>query len=89
MKQFELLCCLYSVDHVDPFGAATQLQLVYCCLLLFIVVYCLLLFIVYCCLFLFVVYCLFYFRELMEKDVLRRKDNKDAEIDIHSKVINN
>uniref|UniRef100_A0A1X7UQ08 HECT domain-containing protein n=1 Tax=Amphimedon queenslandica TaxID=400682 RepID=A0A1X7UQ08_AMPQE len=50
VKQFELLCCLYSVDIVDPFGAATQLQ------------------------------------ELMEKDVLRRKDKKDVETDIHSKT---
>lgn len=65
VKQFELLCCLYSVDTVDPFGAATQLQLVCCVLLLFIVV------------------C----RELMEKDVLRRKDKKDVETDVHSKVI--
>ena len=26
IKQFELLCCLLSVDHTDSFGAATQLQ---------------------------------------------------------------
>ena len=28
-------------------------------------------------------------RELMEKDVQRRKDQKDIEIDVHAKVITN
>ena len=28
-------------------------------------------------------------RELMEKDVQRRKDQKDSEIDVHAKVITN